>query len=232
MLRPAEIRSSLLHYLFPHNCEGCGTGLAGHDSCLCLRCTDALPETGFERWPDNPIERKFYGRIPLEHATAQYFFTKDSLLQHLVHQVKYRGNKELGLQLGRMMGNVLKHSGRFQADLLVPLPLFARRQRKRGYNQSTILCEGMAEVLHLPFRENIITRPEHTETQTRKGRMERWKNIEGKFLLTDPHAIAGKHILLVDDVITTGATLESCGAALLQAEDVRLSIACLCVANR
>lgn len=245
VIRFKEITDSLLHLVFPHTCDGCGTSLGGHDGCLCLRCADALPETNFGRWPGNPLERKFYGRLPLQHAAAQYYFTKDSLLQHLVHQVKYKGNKQLGLQLGRMMGDSLKRSGRFATgsiahgltpdqliDLLIPLPLFAARQRKRGYNQSTVLCEGIAEKMHIPFRENIVIRPEHTETQTKKGRVERWKNIEGKFLLTDPAAIAGKHVLLVDDVITTGATLESCGAAILQADGARLSIATLCVANR
>jgi ComF family protein len=245
MLRLTEIRESLLHLLFPHICDGCGTSLGGHHGCLCLRCAGSLPETNFDRWPGNPVERKFYGRLPLEQAAAQYYFTKDSLLQHLVHQLKYKGNKELGVQLGRMMGDALKRSGRFAAgsiaptlrsgqliDLLVPLPLFPARERKRGYNQSAVLCEGMAEALHVPIGHDIIFRPKHTETQTRKGRIERWKNIEGKFLLVDPIAITGKHVLLVDDVITTGATLESCGSALLQAHDTRLSIACLCVANK
>jgi ComF family protein len=245
MLTLTEIKQSLLHLIFPHTCDGCGVSLGGHDGCLCLRCADALPETNFDHWPGNPVERKFYGRLPLEHAAAQYYFAKDSLLQHLVHQLKYKGNKELGLQLGRMMGDSLKRSGRFTPrsiapglnpeqliDLLIPLPLFPARERKRGYNQSAVLCEGIAEVLHIPIGYNIIIRPEHTETQTRKGRIERWKNIEGKFILTNPGIIAGKHVLLVDDVITTGATLESCGAALLQAGDAKLSVACLCTASR
>jgi ComF family protein len=244
VLTLTELKQSLLHLIFPHTCDGCGVSLGGHDGCLCLRCADALPEPNFDRWAGNPVERKFYGRLRLEYAAAQYYFSKDSLLQHLVHQLKYKGNKELGLQLGRMMGDSLKRSGRFNVqsitrglnqgqliDLLIPLPLFPARERKRGYNQSVLLCEGMAEVLRVPIGHNIITRPAHTETQTRKGRIERWKNIEGKFLLTNPDAIAGKHVLLVDDVITTGATLESCGAALLQADNVRVSIACLCVAK-
>src|SRR4030095_5973138 len=115
---------------------------------------------------------------------------------------------------------------------LVPLPLFPSKEKKRGYNQSTVLCEGMAEILSVPVLDKVITRPQHTETQTKKGRIERWRNIEGKFHLTDPQAIQNKHLLLVDDVVTTGATLEACGNELLTEEKVKLSVATLCLASR
>ena len=150
-----------------------------------------------------------------------------------MHQLKYKGNKDLGLQLGRLMGNALKNAARFnEIDGLVPLPLFPSKEKRRGYNQATILCEGMAEILSIPILNRVITRPQHTETQTKKGRIERWKNIEGKFQLIDMQTIQNKHLLLVDDVVTTGATLEACGNELLTAENVRLSIATLCVAKR
>jgi ComF family protein len=192
----------------------------------------SLPETHFEYFPGNPIEKKFIGRIPVNAATARYFFSRESVLQRLVHQFKYHGNKEIGFQLGRLIGASLKQSGRFNVNALVPLPLYAAREKKRGYNQSLILCEGIAEELHLPILQHIIIRPDHTETQTHKGRIERWKYIEGKFSLIDPSAISGKHLLLVDDVVTTGATLESCGAEILKAGDITLSIACLCYADK
>jgi ComF family protein len=231
MVRANEIIESILHLLFPHICPGCGTDNLSHKNILCLHCMASLPETFFEYYPDNPIEKKFYGRIPVQAATAQYFFSRSSILQRLVHQLKYNGNKEVGYQLGRLMGISLKKSARFNADAIVPVPLFAARERKRGYNQSLILSEGIAEELHLPILKNIISRPDHTQTQTLKGRIERWKNIEGKFRLVDPSSIAGKHILLVDDVITTGATLESCSSEFLRAGDITLSIACLCYAD-
>jgi len=148
-----------------------------------------------------------------------------------MHQFKYKGNKELGLQFGRMMGDQLKRSGRFYADALIPLPLFPAKEKRRGYNQATILCNGIAEYLKIPVLDKVISRPQHTETQTKKGRVERWKNIEGKFILKDANAIANKHILLVDDVVTTGATLEACGIELLKAENTKLSIATLCMAS-
>lgn len=230
MIFSKEIRSSFLHLLFPHVCVGCGSDIISESNELCLHCTQELPATNFEQHSNNPVEKRFWGRLPLQNATASFYFSKESLMQRLIHQFKYKQNKELGLQLGRLMGDILKKSNRFKIDALVPLPLFPKKEALRGYNQAEVLCNGIAEILDLPVLNNVITRPRHTETQTRKGRIERWKNIEGKFHLVNPKAIKDKHILLVDDVITTGATLESCGAELLKAENVRLSIACLCYA--
>jgi ComF family protein len=233
MINIREIRESLLHVVFPHVCDGCGSDLLNIESTLCIRCLSSLPETNFEIHPNNPVEKSFWGRLPIINAAAHLYFTKESLVQHLMHQLKYKGNKDLGLQLGRLMGNALKNAARFnEIEALVPLPLFPSKEKKRGYNQATVLCEGIAEILSLPVLDKVITRPQHTETQTKKGRIERWKNIEGKFLLLDPLAIQNKHLLLVDDVVTTGATLEACGNELLTAENVKLSLCTLCLASR
>ena len=232
MIQLKEIKDSFLHLLFPHVCTGCGSDILNEESVLCMRCMDAMPETNFEMHPNNPVEKTFWGRLPLVGATAQFYFTKESLMQHLMHQFKYKRNKELGLQLGRIMGEQIKKSGRFEADALVPLPLFPGKEKRRGYNQATILCDGMAEAMKIPVLDKVIVRPQHTETQTKKGRIERWKNMEGKFILSNPDAIRNKHLLLVDDVVTTGATLEACGNELLKAGGVQLSVATLCVASR
>jgi ComF family protein len=233
MLQLKEIKDSFLHLLFPHVCAGCGSDILNRETMLCMRCTNDLPETNFEWHPNNPVEKIFWGRLPLVSATAQYYFTKESLMQHLMHQFKYKGNKELGQQLGRFMGEQLLRSGRFvSVNALIPLPLFPSKEKRRGYNQATVLCRGMAESMRIPVLEKIIIRPHHTETQTKKGRIERWKNMEGKFILSDPAAVINKHVLLVDDVITTGATLEASGTALLQADNVQLSVAALCMASR
>jgi ComF family protein len=231
MVSVKEIKESLLHLLFPHVCAGCGSDLVNDNRSLCLKCMDAMPETNFELYPNNPVEKKFWGRLPVNQATAQYYFTRESLMQQLMHQFKYRGNKELGLQLGQLMGDSLYQSGRFNVDALVPLPLFASKERRRGFNQATILCEGMAERMQIPVLKNAVIRSQHTDTQTKKGRIERWQNMEGKFILSDSDAISDKHILLVDDVITTGASLEACGIELLKAPGVTLSIATLCSAS-
>ncbi|HEY6505006.1 MAG TPA: phosphoribosyltransferase family protein [Chitinophagaceae bacterium] len=232
MVSVREIRDSLLHLLFPHVCAGCSSDLVNENTTLCLKCIDSMPETSFELHPNNPVEKRFWGRLNLLSGTAQYYFTRESLMQHLMHQFKYRGNKGLGLQLGKMMGNSLKVSGRFSIDAIIPLPLFESKEKKRGFNQSVILCEGIAESLDVPVLKDVIIRTRHTDTQTKKGRIERWQNMEGKFLLAKPDAISGKRILLVDDVVTTGATLEACGAELQKGPGVKLSIATLCYATR
>ena len=224
-----EIKDSLLHLAFPHVCEGCGTDNLQAEQLLCLRCLSTLPSTNFHLHPNNPIEKIFWGRIPVSSATSQYYFTKESMMQHLMHQFKYKGNKEVGIYLGKLMGWSMAESNRFSLiDALIPLPLHKSKEHKRGYNQATILCEGISGVLNKPAFKNVVIRPEQTETQTKKGRIQRWQNMEGKFQLTNAAAIEGKHVLLVDDVVTTGATLESCGSELLKAKNVQLSIATLC----
>ena len=229
----AEIKNALLHLAFPHVCEGCGSDVVSPGQFLCLRCLDELPATNFHFHQDNFVEKLFWGRLPLCAATAQYYFTRESMVQHLMHQFKYKGNKELGKQLGRLMGNDLRQTNRFNnIDALIPLPLFPAKEKKRGYNQATVLCEGIAEIMNIEVLEDVIIRIQHTETQTKKGRMERWENMEGKFELVNPAKIQNKHVLLVDDVVTTGATLEACGQELIKTANTKLSIATLCFASR
>ena len=232
MIQFKEIKESLLHLLFPHVCAGCGSDILSEQNILCMRCMNAMPETNFELHAGNPVEKIFWGRLPIINATAQFYFTKESLMQHLMHQFKYKGNKELGLQLGRIVGSQLLLSNRFLVDALIPLPLFPAKEKRRGYNQATLICQGIAEYMNVPVLQDVVIRPQHTDTQTKKGRIERWKNIEGKFVLAKPEAITNKHVLLVDDVVTTGATLEACGNELLKAPNSQLSIATLCMASR
>ena len=233
MINARDIKESLLHLLFPHICCGCGSDIISTDSFLCMHCIDSMPRTEFHMHANNPVEKIFWGRLPLTSATAQYYFTRDSLMQQLMHQLKYKGNKELGKQLGRMIGNDLLQTNRFDyADALIPLPLFASKQKRRGYNQATVLCEGMAEVMNIKIIENAVARKQHTETQTKKNRAERWQNMEGKFELLDDGFLKNKYVLLVDDVVTTGATLEACGLELMKAEDISLGIVTLCYASR
>lgn len=227
-----KIKDSVLHLVFPQVCAGCGSDLVSNNNKLCLLCHEALPQTSFHLHSNNPIEKLFWGRIPVTNATAQYYFTKESLMQQLMHRFKYKGDKELGLFLGRIIGYQLNETNRFSTlDALVPLPLFPSKERRRGYNQATILCEGISEVLQKPIEKKAVARTLFTESQTKKNRLERWQNMEGRFRLVDEQGIKGKHILLVDDVITTGATLEACGFELLKGEGVKLSIAALCFSS-
>jgi len=216
------------HLLFPHHCEGCGTDVLDKSQLLCGQCITALPETRFLQVEDNPIARTFYGRIPLQQAGAAYFFTKESLLQHLVFQLKYRNNAAVGIYLGKLLGNCLAASPLYNdVDALIPLPLNAKKEKKRGYNQAKLLCEGIAEVWQKPILDKAVYRKVFTKTQTHENRISRWQNMEGVFDISNPNALNGKHVLLVDDVVTTGATLEACSLPILALENTRLSIATL-----
>lgn len=224
-----SVKDDLLHLVFPHVCEGCGTNALPATNLLCLHCMASLPQTNFHMHGNNPVEKTFWGRLAVAQATAQYYFTKESLIQQLMHQLKYRGNKELGLYLGMLMAHTLQTTNRFcTVQALVPLPLHARKERQRGYNQSALLCQGMAQVLQIPVIDNAVCRTTLNQSQTRKNRVERWNNAKDQFVVSQPAAIANKHILLVDDVVTTGATLEACGRQLLQVPGVTLSISTLC----
>lgn len=233
MIGVKEIRDSFLHILFPHVCSGCGSDIINPENVVCLRCMSEMPATRFHMYVNNPVEKIFWGRLPLVQASSQFYFSKDSLMQQLMHELKYKGNKELGLQLGRLMGQHLQQTNRFSnIDAFIPLPLFPAKEKRRGYNQSSLLCQGITEVMKLEILDDVVIRTHHTETQTKKGRMERWENIEGRFQVIHPEKIANKSILLVDDVITTGATIEACGQAVLQAHGTRLSVLSLCYASK
>jgi ComF family protein len=226
-----EAISSFGHIFFPHLCTGCGSDLISDEQLLCFQCINRLPVTNFELHANNPIEKIFWGRVAIQSASAQYYFTKNSILQHILHQFKYNNKKEIGTYFGRIVGEAICQSNRFTAiDAVVPLPLFASRERRRGYNQATVLAEGISSVMQLPVLKDSIERITATETQTQKNRIERWQNISGKFKLKDKESVGGKHILLIDDVITTGATLDACANELLQAEDVQVSIVTLAYA--
>jgi ComF family protein len=223
-----NIFSSTLHLFYPHVCTGCGSDLLQEDNQLCLHCINDLPHTNFAQYHNNPVEKIFWGRIPVTAAHSEFYFSKESLLQHLIHQLKYKSNTDIGFYMGQMMGKTLLISGRFNnIDYLVPLPLYPDKERKRGYNQAAIICNGMSELMNVPVLKGNIIRQRFTETQTRKHRTERWENVEGSFVVKDPAALQGKSILLVDDVITTGATIEACGIVLLQTAGVKLNIASL-----
>jgi len=228
MVKVQSVFSDFLHLFFPHNCFGCGSDVLENDQLLCLRCLTELPSTNFFNQPTNPVEKSFYGRIAVRNAASAYFFTKDSLLQHLINQLKYRGQKDLGVYLGKLLGLQILQSERFNnVDVLVPLPLNPKREKKRGYNQAAEICKGIAQVWPKPVIENVVTRKIYTETQTQRSRISRWENMEGVFAVVEPSALQGKHVLLVDDIVTTGATLEACGSEILKIPGTTLSIATL-----
>ncbi len=218
----------LIHLFFPHVCTGCGSDVIDSSNMLCLRCISEMPLTNFFEQPRNPVEEKFYGRMPVRHAAAAYYFTKNSMLENLVYQLKYRGNKSIGVYLGKLMGEQLKQSPQFQSvDAIIPLPLNKRREKKRGYNQATALANGIHSIWNKPVLDKAVVRKIYTETQTKKDRLSRWENMQGVFDIAQPEALRGKHLLLVDDVVTTGASLETCGIEILKVSGATLSVATL-----
>lgn len=182
---------------------------------------------------NNPVEKIFWGRLPLSAAMSEFYFSKGTVIQKLVHEFKYKGNIDVGIYLGAMMGSSLICNNRFnKIDALVPLPLYADKERRRGFNQAQILCNGMSEVMNIPVISGTVIRKRFTQTQTKKHREERWQNVEGSFTINDTTLLEDKHILLVDDVITTGATLEACGKEILHIKNVKLSVATLAYASK
>ncbi len=227
------IFADTLHLFYPHVCTGCGSDLVQTDQLLCLRCVSNLPHTNYAQHAGNPIEKIFWGRVPLVAAHSEFYFSKESLIQHIIHQLKYKGNQDIGIYLGEILGRSLLNSNRFSGiDYLIPLPLYADKERKRGYNQAAVICRGMSGVMNVPVLTGNVTRQRYTETQTKKHRTERWENVADSFIVNDMEGLKGKNVLLIDDVITTGATLEACGQSILQATDVRLSVAALAMATK
>lgn len=221
-----ETFHSFMHLFFPHVCEGCGTDIIDRDTVLCTKCYLQLPATHFIADKNNLVEQKFYGRLQVEAAGGAYYFTKDSLLRNLVSALKYRGNKEIGFFLGRQLGKMLSATDRFDnVDVIVPLPLNPRKEQKRGYNQAEVIAAGVSSVWQRPLLTNVVERKIFTETQTHKDRISRWQSMQNVFAVTNPNALAGKNILVVDDIMTTGATLEACGEQILCVPGTKLYIA-------
>lgn len=224
--------SYLLDFFFPSECISCGNRLVTQEKYLCIDCWHDLPVTNFHFNKENKLAQLFWGRVEIEYATAFFAYNKGSNYQNLIHDTKYRGLKELGYETGKRFGFSLKESSDFMSiDIVVPVPLHPKKQKQRGYNQSEWIAKGMAEAMKKPLCGNNLKRRIHTSTQTRKNRYERWENVDNIFEVAKPKEFENKHILLVDDVITTGSTLESCAIQLLKIPGVQVSITTLAFAD-
>ncbi len=216
---------------FPHICVSCGKSLYKKEHTICAYCAYHLPKTNFHLNIDNPIAKIFWGRVAIYSASAFYGFNKGGKVQHLIHQLKYKGQKNIGNSVGKLYGFELKQCVNFNTvNMVVPVPLHPKKLKKRGYNQSDGFAEGLAESMNVEANLQVLYRAVESETQTKKSRFNRWQNVETIFQLRDTKPLEGKHILLVDDVITTGATLEACAHTLLQAPNVKVSIATIAYA--
>lgn len=223
--------TSIRHLFYPHVCRSCFCEITNRGQFVCFNCLAELPFTGFTFFQVNPIEKIFYGRVHIEAAMSLLYFTPASMVQQLIHQVKYKGQEELAIYLGKLIGGELLTSPRFsEIDLILPLPLFKSREKQRGYNQSALLGQGISEITGIPLTKNALKRVRASATQTKKSREDRWQNVEGLFTTDKDHFLENKRILLVDDVITTGATLDACSSAILNVKGTKLCIATLAYA--
>ena len=217
--------SSFLNLFFPHVCVGCGSDQLQQQDIVCAECMAMLPYTGFLEHEENPVEKVFYGRIPVKVAGSLLYFTRPSIVQNLMQAVKYQGNQEAGLWMGELLGNAMLQSKRFNhINAIIPVPLHRQKEQQRGYNQAYLLAKGLSNILHAPVVDGVLIRQTFTATQTHKGRTDRMNILQNAFALTTPESLYQKHLLLVDDIITTGATLEACGQTLLSAAPASLNI--------
>ena len=217
--------------IFPRICAACGNSLWKHEDTICGLCEFHLPKTGFHLAEENPVTMTFRGRVPLNAGAAFLYFNKGSRVQHLVHQLKYKGRKDIGIFLGRIYGHQLMQVPQFSSvDLVIPVPLHKKKYMKRGYNQSEQFAVGLAGSMQKEMNRHLLVKTKATETQTRKSRFHRFQNVREIFSVNQPERWQGMHLLLVDDVVTTGATLESCIRTLQVIPGVRVSIACIATA--
>jgi len=221
----------LTELLFPRLCVVCGDKLIEQEQWICLHCLHHIPRTNYHLEPNNRVAQLFYGRVQIEYATSFFYFSKGSKYQSLLHSLKYKGMKELGEEIGKHFGIDLLQSPEFSSvEVIYPVPLHPSKEKKRGYNQSWWIASGLARQMQKELSDNNLKRVTATETQTRKSRFARWQNVEGIFELRDPEAFSGKHILLVDDVVTTGSTPEACAQTILSKTNAKVSIATLATA--
>ncbi len=218
---------------FPRVCASCGRRLGDGDELLCNYCRWAIPLTGFWTERENPVRAKFDGLFPLENASSFYFFVHQSNFRELIHDFKYRGNWRAAREMGRWYGAELAASELYaDIDLIIPVPLHMRKRIRRGYNQSEYIADGMSLAMGVPVGRGSVRRTVHNRSQAQRRKSERWDNVEGIFAVRDPAALSGRHLLIVDDVLTTGATISSlCEAILRAVPDCRLSIATLAVSK-
>ena len=213
-----QLWDDFMGLLFPRLCLACSQPITFDEKYICLNCQATLPETDFHLFPKNAFTERFDGRLPIETAAALFFFTKKSRTQHLIHQIKYEDKREVAFELGRLFGQKLVQQPHFQdINYIIPVPMHPKKRIRRGFNQAEVFANGLSEVLQIPVETSVLKKIKMTESQTKMSRLQRMNNTEDVFQITNPSLLQGKSILIVDDVMTSGATLESCANVLLEA---------------
>ncbi len=227
-----DFLSDIASLIYPRVCVACDGSLFKHEQHICNTCYVTLPKTNYHLQKDNPLQRVFYGRVDVTLASSFLFFHKKGMVQKMLHALKYKGKPEVAQLLGKWYGEDLKQNNTLPAfDYIIPVPLHKKRQQKRGYNQSEYFANGLNEVLDIPVITHVLTKKHFTETQTHKTREERAENILQSFAVEHAEVIYNKNVLLVDDVITTGATLEACMIQLQKSAKVNVSVASIAYAQ-
>ncbi|MBK7762364.1 MAG: ComF family protein [Bacteroidetes bacterium] len=226
-----EVSKDILHLFYPNVCVACHNELVGNEQTICTLCWHRLPLTHFHLQKNNPVEQRFFGRADIQHASSMYYFHKDSPLQSILHALKYKGNKKVGTILGKRCGQIASSFSWIKdIDVIIPIPLSKQKYKQRGYNQSEFLAQGFAEEIPIPLDTTSVIRAKNTISQTTLSITERMQNMKDAFTVIHPNELINKHILLIDDVMTTGATLEACAKAILQAQASKVSILTLAYA--
>ncbi|NJW52929.1 ComF family protein [Salinimicrobium oceani] len=221
-----------LDLVFPRICHACDTALHSKEEILCTSCLHELPLAQHHLDNSNEIEKIFYGRIPVENATSLLLFEKKGLAQKLIHNLKYRGYEEIGTYFGQWLGNEIKEIPKWQQiSAVVPVPIHKQKFRKRGYNQVTRFGMEIAAALEVPYIDDVLLKITATQTQTVKKRLARWGSFDETMVISNSEKLKDRHVLLVDDLVTTGATLEVCAQKLLKIEGVKISIATIAVTH-
>jgi len=225
-----QIIADIKHIFFPNICLSCDTVLINEEKTICSYCIHELPFTNYTLTNSLAISRLFYGRVSLEKATALLFFKKKGKVQHLIHNLKYKNNQEIGTFLGEWIGNEMKESGNYtNIDFIIPVPLHKKRFKSRGYNQLTKFGIAISNILNTTYNTDILLKKSFNKTQTKKGRLDRLRNIDELFYLKNKELFENKHILLLDDIITTGATIEACSLELLKIKNIKISLAVMAI---
>lgn len=226
------IWNDFISLVYPRFCEACHRPLVKGEELFCTGCLCDLPRTYFHETKDHPLARKFRGRLSVDHALAFLKFRKGGKVQQLLHSLKYRNRPEIAYRLGVVYGEELKEKGVVAGyDVVVAVPLHPSRLRQRGYNQSDEWAKGLSRALEIPFEPNVIRRLRRTRTQTDRTKLRRWENVRDVFAIETSGRVAGKRVLLVDDVVTTGATLEACGGVLFDAGCSSIGLLCMAAAS-
>lgn len=223
--------NNVLNLFFPPICLACDSLLGDNEQTICTSCRHDLPLANFTDFEYNEVTKRLYGRVLLKYATALVWFSKKGMVQHLMHNLKYKGQEEIGKFMGSWLGYDLHNTPFTSVDVVIPVPLHARRLRERGYNQVALFGRELASALNVAYNDHILVKTKATKTQVFKARLLRWNSDDSLFSITDYKALKHKHILLVDDIITTGATLESCAQALSKIEGVTISVATMAIAE-